>query len=154
MISGALILQKYLWRHKYQGLWDIYSSLICLYDFCPDGFLFGFTHAEGANRNIIRYVFNEIVSIVITPLSLNFRPRNESGVGESNNAWPCIFAAFILQFTPSLIRNHRRPSSRPRGVSLHQTSTTVAGGPLLWPALTRQPRVTFYRFRRAGSSPR
>ena len=57
MISGALILQKYLWRHKYQGLWDIYSSLICLYDFCPDSFLFGFTHAEGANRNIIRYVF-------------------------------------------------------------------------------------------------
>ncbi len=154
MISGALILQKYLWRHKYQGLWDIYSSLICLYDSARRAFYLA-SHMPKEPTEISSGMFSyEIVSIVVTPLSLNFRPRNESGVGESNNAWPCIFAAFILQFTPSLIRNHRRPSSRPRGVSLHQTSTTVAGGPLLWPALTRQPRVTFYRFRRAGSSPR
>jgi hypothetical protein len=77
------------------------------------GFLFGFTHAEGADGNIFGHIFIGFVSMVITPISLGFPPRNEGGVGEPHNAWPWIFAAFIMLFTLMLLRANRRSSCKP-----------------------------------------
>jgi hypothetical protein len=76
------------------------------------GFFFGFTHAEGAGGNILGHIFIGIVLMVITPLSLGFPPQNEGGVGEPHNAWPYIFAAFVLLFTLMIMRVNRRSPSK------------------------------------------
>jgi hypothetical protein len=58
------------------------------------GFIFGAIHADGGG--LVGRLFIGLIFALLTSMFGGFPPRNEGGVGEPYNAWPCIIAAWIV----------------------------------------------------------
>ena len=63
------------------------------------GFLLGLLHAGDPDPNPIGRIAYAGLMAVQTPLHAGFPPRQEAGVDQSFNAWPCIAISFLLIFS-------------------------------------------------------